>query len=143
VILTQAFPIYLRFLGGGFATYKALGVFLLLMTWFYFLANILVAGALFNAMLRGYKQRPATEAGMSATETQQSKAKSKGRRTRSGAGQSEAQGRRPAARDEGEGPMKVVAWAGLTAAVSSLLLITARGVAGRIWKALTGEPPPS
>src|SRR5207248_10175253 len=52
--LTQAFPIYLKFLGGGFAAYKALGVFLLLMTWFYFLGMILAAGGLLNATLCGY-----------------------------------------------------------------------------------------
>ena len=59
MFLTQAFPLYLRFLGSGFAAYKALGVFLLLMTWFYFLGMILVAGGLLNAMLCGYKQQPA------------------------------------------------------------------------------------
>lgn len=48
-LLNQLFPLYLRFFGGGFEAYKTLGLFLLLMTWFYFLARILVLGAELNA----------------------------------------------------------------------------------------------
>jgi membrane protein len=51
-LLNQLFPTYLRFFGGGFATYKTIGLFLLLMTWFYLLARILVLGAELNAFLR-------------------------------------------------------------------------------------------
>ncbi len=51
VVLSQAFPVYLGFMGGGFAVYKTLGVFFLLMTWFYFLGIILVLGAQINAFL--------------------------------------------------------------------------------------------
>lgn len=52
ILLNQLFPLYLRFLGGGFAAYKTLGLFLLLMTWFYFLARILVLGCELNTFLR-------------------------------------------------------------------------------------------
>jgi membrane protein len=127
MILTQSFPIYLRFLGGGFAAYKTLGVFLLLMTWFYFLGMMLVAGALLNAILSGHSQRPATEAGMSATELAQSHRRQGGRAQ---------QGK------DGEGPLKVVVWAGLVAAVSSLVLITARGIAAQLWRMIVREDPP-
>jgi membrane protein len=51
VLINQAFPLYLRFFGGGFEAYKTLGLFLLLMTWFYFLARILVLGCELNAFL--------------------------------------------------------------------------------------------
>jgi membrane protein len=51
VVINQFFPLYLRFLGGGFAAYKTLGLFLLLVTWFYFLARILVLGCELNAYL--------------------------------------------------------------------------------------------
>ena len=50
-LINQLFPLYLRFFGGGFQTYKTLGLFLLLMTWFYFLARILVLGCELNAFL--------------------------------------------------------------------------------------------
>ena len=50
-LINQLFPLYLRFLGGGFQAYKTLGLFLLLMTWFYFLARILVLGCELNAFL--------------------------------------------------------------------------------------------
>jgi membrane protein len=53
VALSQAFPLYLRVLGGGYAAYKTLGLFLVLMTWFYCLAIILVLGAELNAFLGG------------------------------------------------------------------------------------------
>jgi membrane protein len=50
-LINQLFPLYLRFFGGGFQAYKTLGLFLLLMTWFYFLARILVLGCELNAFL--------------------------------------------------------------------------------------------
>jgi membrane protein len=53
LLLNQAFPLYFRFLGGGYVAYKTLGLFLLLMTWFYCLALILVVGAELNAFLAG------------------------------------------------------------------------------------------
>jgi membrane protein len=53
VLLNQAFPLYFRMLGGSYAAYKTLGLFLFLMTWFYCLAVILVLGAELNAFLGG------------------------------------------------------------------------------------------
>lgn len=50
-IINQSFPLYLRLFGGGFEAYKTLGLFLLLVTWFYLLARILVVGAELNAFL--------------------------------------------------------------------------------------------
>jgi membrane protein len=53
VLLSQAFPLYFRLLGGSYAAYKTLGLFLMLMTWFYCLAVILVLGIELNAFLAG------------------------------------------------------------------------------------------
>lgn len=53
LLLNQAFPLYFRIMGGSYAAYKTLGLFLVLMTWFYFLAMILVIGAELNAFLSG------------------------------------------------------------------------------------------
>jgi membrane protein len=132
--LTQIFPVYLRFLGGGFAAYKALGVFLLLMTWFYFLAMILVAGALLNATLWGFDRKATSPATQASTPT----ASGKGGADSAASAPDAARSSTP----DGEGPLKVVAWAGLTAAVTTLLLMVARGVAGRIWRVLLHEAPP-
>lgn len=121
VALTQVFPLYLHFLGAGFAAYKALGVFLLLMTWFYFLGMILCAGALLNAVLSGHypasAPRPAPIRGK------------RGRDQR---------------RDEAEssGPVKVLVWTGLVAAMSSLMLLLSRRLAIGLWRALTHREPP-
>lgn len=54
VLLSQAFPLYFRALGGSYAAYKTLGLFLMLMTWFYCLAVILVLGVELNAFLGGH-----------------------------------------------------------------------------------------
>ena len=54
VVLSQAFPLYLGFMGGGFAVYKTLGVFFLMMTWFYLVANVIVLGAELNAFYSGH-----------------------------------------------------------------------------------------
>ena len=54
VLLSQAFPLYFRILGGSYAAYKTLGLFLMLMTWFYCLALIVVLGAELNAFLGGH-----------------------------------------------------------------------------------------
>ena len=64
VLLNQAFPLYFRILGGGYAAYKTLGLFLFLMTWFYCLAVILVLGAELNAFLGG--KRGAAESEIAA-----------------------------------------------------------------------------
>jgi uncharacterized BrkB/YihY/UPF0761 family membrane protein len=60
VALSQAFPLYFRVLGGGYAAYKTLGLFLVLMTWPYCLAIILVLGAELNAFLGGRPGAAAT-----------------------------------------------------------------------------------
>lgn len=62
ILLNQVFPLYLRLFGGGFAAYKTLGLFLILMTWFYFLGLILVLGAEINAFL-AVESRAATADG--------------------------------------------------------------------------------
>lgn len=54
VALNQMFPVYLGLMGGGFAVYKTLGVFFLLMTWLYFVANVIVLGAELNAFCSGH-----------------------------------------------------------------------------------------
>jgi membrane protein len=55
VLLNQAFPLYFSILGGSYAAYKTLGLFLVLMTWFYCLAVILVLGVELNAFLGGHQ----------------------------------------------------------------------------------------
>ena len=57
ILLNQAFPIYFWLFGGSYAVYQALGLSLLLMSWFYFLAMILVLGAELNAFLKGRGDR--------------------------------------------------------------------------------------
>jgi membrane protein len=120
VALTQIFPLYLHYLGGGFAAYAALGAFLLLMTWFYFLSMILCAGALLNAILSGHcpvfapKPSPSSPPG--------------------------ADPRR--AEEPSTGPVKVLVWAGLTITVSAMTLILARRLAGSVWRAITHQEPP-
>jgi membrane protein len=64
VLLSQAFPLYFRILGGSYAAYKTLGLFLMLMTWFYCLAIILVMGVELNAFLSG--RRGATSSQVAA-----------------------------------------------------------------------------
>ena len=54
MILNQAFALYFSVLGGSYAAYKTLGLFLMLMTWFYCLAVILVLGVELNAFLGGH-----------------------------------------------------------------------------------------
>lgn len=61
VLLSQAFPLYFWILGGSYAAYKSLGLFLVLMTWFYCLALILVLGAELNAFLGGRASATETE----------------------------------------------------------------------------------
>jgi membrane protein len=124
VALTQVFPLYLHFLGGGFAAYKALGVFLLLMTWFYFLSMILCAGALLNAILSGH-----CPVFMTAPP----------RERRRGGRQSAAQKQQ---QDESSGTVKVLLWTGLVAATSSLMLLVSRRLASELWRVLTNHEPP-
>jgi membrane protein len=49
VLLLQVWPLYVRFLAGGLSSYATLGVFLLLVSWLWLLARIVVLGALLNA----------------------------------------------------------------------------------------------
>jgi uncharacterized BrkB/YihY/UPF0761 family membrane protein len=123
VALTQIFPLYLRFLGAGFAAYKALGVFLLLMTWFYFLGLILCAGALLNAIRAGQSPAPAAQADTSRSSSPRSQAVKE-------------------ADDASGGAVKGLVWAGLTAAMTSLMLLLSRRLAGTLWRALTRQEPP-
>jgi membrane protein len=134
VLLTQIFPLYLHFLGAGFAAFKALGVFLLLMTWFYFLSLILCAGALFNAVLSGHCPILTAE--------QARVVAAKKRRARRQSQDSQESQDSKDADDESGGAVKVLVWTGLTAAVSSLMLILARRLAGDLWRALTRQEPP-
>src|SRR3954453_6932011 len=62
VLLNQAFPLYFSILGGSYAAYKTLGLFLVLMTWFYLLAVILVLGVELNAFLGGHQGAVVAEA---------------------------------------------------------------------------------
>jgi membrane protein len=59
VLIVQIFPLYIRFFGGGFEAYKTLGLLLVLLTWFYMLARIIVVGAELNAFLYPVMQPPA------------------------------------------------------------------------------------
>ena len=62
VLLNQAFPLYMWLFDNSYAVYQALGLFLLLMAWFYFLAMILVVGAELKAFRMGHGEQlpPAT-----------------------------------------------------------------------------------
>lgn len=123
VVLTQMFPLYLQLLGGGFAAYKALGVFLLLMTWFYFLGMILCMGALLNALDSGHCPVPS----VSEREAKETTARAVARQTQA----------------DSSGPVKVLIWTGLTAAVTSATLLMTRRLAVFIWRTLTHREPPS
>ena len=61
VLLSQAFPLYLRIFGGTYTAYKTLGLFLLLMTWVYCLALVTVLGAELNAFRCGHGALPDPE----------------------------------------------------------------------------------
>jgi membrane protein len=124
VLLSQIFPLYLRFFGGGFAAYEALGLFLLLMTWFYFLARILVLGAELNAFLTGH--------GATSEEDV----------VRRHAAATGVRAARANGRERADSPGKVILWAGLTAGVTGLTLAAAQHTASVLWRALTGEDPP-
>ncbi len=117
VLLNQVFPLYLRLFGGGFEAYKTLGLLLLLMTWLYFLARILVLGAELNAFLGAQGHR------LEATLAQPS-----------------ADARRLTDRSPTDG--KLILWAGLSAGVTGLTLAAARRTAAGVWRAIMREEPP-
>jgi len=126
VALTQVFPLYLHFLGGGFAAYKALGVFLLLMTWFYFLGMILCVGALLNALQSGHCKAPAGARSGTTSSAKRPAGTSSATTADGGSG----------------GSVKVLIWAGLTATVTSLTMLLARRLASTVWRAMTRQEPP-
>ncbi len=51
LVVSQVFPLYLKFFGGGFALYAAFGTFLVLMFWLYLEGLVIVLGAELNAYL--------------------------------------------------------------------------------------------
>lgn len=53
VLLTQMFPLYLRFFGGSIAVAGALALALLLLLWMYLLGQLLIIGAEVNALASG------------------------------------------------------------------------------------------
>jgi membrane protein len=86
VLLNQAFPLYFSILGGSYAAYKTLGLFLMLMTWFYCLAVILVLGVELNAFLGGHggavqKEVAAIQALMAAPPVPDHRARRRGHRS--------------------------------------------------------------
>jgi membrane protein len=139
VLLNQLFPIYLQFFGGGFEAYKTFGLFLLLMTWFYFLGNILCLGAELNAFLlaRGVH----TEADVAKIQAGQTT----GFPARDPAGSGRRGRRRGTDQRQPAGnaaPGRVLLWTGLTAIMTGITLGAARSLAASIYRTLTGDDPP-
>ncbi|MHA8110048.1 YihY/virulence factor BrkB family protein [Lactobacillaceae bacterium Melli_B4] len=58
LILSQGFSIYLNYFAKGFSTYKALGTFIILMFWLYFVGVLVLIGAVINATFQELKQGP-------------------------------------------------------------------------------------
>lgn len=142
VLLNQLFPIYLQLLGGGFAAYKTFGVFLLMMTFFYFLGLILVAGSEFNAFINGYGAENEAEArgvgsGVTTKAVLPGGARSKQRQAVTVGARVNANGQA-----DGQAPGKVILWAGISASVTALTLAAARSLVAGVWRGLTGEEPP-
>jgi membrane protein len=131
LLLNQIFPLYLQFFGGGFAAYKTLGLFLLLMTWFFFLTRVLVVGCELNAFLTGYGS---VEAAMPGTPKRAGQRTSR-RRSASAAGANGRAAMPPAG--------KQVLWAALSAGVTGLVLAGAQRTAASMWRTLMREEPPS
>jgi membrane protein len=131
LLLNQIFPIYLQFFGGGFATYKTLGLFLLLMTWFFFLTRILVLGSELNAFLTGHGSREAAMPGVPA-----------GGRGKKGAAAHRARAAGANGRAEVPAAGKQILWAALSAGVTGLVLAGAQRTAAGAWRAIMREEPP-
>jgi membrane protein len=67
LLISQVFPLYLKFFGGGFAVYQAFGTFLVLTFWLYLLGLVMVLGAELNAFLEAPERSTAlAEAQMQA-----------------------------------------------------------------------------
>ena len=158
VALSQAFPIYLGFMGGGFAVYKTLGVFFLMMTWFYFLANVTVLGAELNAFCSGHKTADSTPEASPGRENGQARARAdatsavQGGATGGGRGQGRAAPRPRAAptmspaggnngRRVSSSPWKAVVVAGLAATLTGVALAAAQKTAAGVWRAITHASP--
>ena len=153
VAFSQVFPIYLGFMGGGFAVYKTLGVFFLLTTWFYVLANVIVLGAELNAFCSGHggivcepgatdqPTKPATDDRPTAARSGADGPVLGGHTMAVPRATGRRAGRR-AGRPDGPSPWKTVVWAGLTATVVGVTLAAARKTAAGVWRAITREAPP-
>jgi membrane protein len=139
LLLNQLFPLYLQVLGGGFAAYKTFGLFLLMMTWFYFLGNILCLGAELNAFLLA--KGPHTQADVAKIQAGQTT----GFPARDPAGSGRRGRRRGTDQRQPAGnaaPGRVLLWTGLTAVMTGITLGAARSVAASIYRTLTGDDPP-
>ena len=112
------------------------------MTFFYFLALILVVGAEVNAFINSYGAETEAEArAVGSGVTTKAVLPKTGGRGRGRAATAGA-GARANGKASGESPGKVILWAGISAGVTGLTLAAARGVASGIWRSLTGEEPP-
>ena len=138
LIVNQIFPIYLKFFGGGFEAYKTFGLFLLLITWLFFLTRIIVLGAELNAFVTGYGSREAAMPG-----TPQGGA---GRQQQEKRGQQLAQAGRSNGRANGRADEpavgKTILWAALSAGVTGLMAAAAQRTAAGIWRSMIGGEPP-
>jgi membrane protein len=61
VLITQAFPVYLRLLGGGNRYGAVFGLIWLLVTWFYLLAHVLLFSTYINATYMRHRRRSRRE----------------------------------------------------------------------------------
>ncbi len=57
LVLSKFFSIYLKFFAKSFSAYQALGTFIILMFWLYFLGIVLLFGAVINATNQKYAMR--------------------------------------------------------------------------------------
>ena len=133
VILNQSFPLYLRFFGGGFENYKTLGLFLLLMTWFYFMARILVLGAELNAFLTGHGVKAPAAAAKTSRFSTCSSLDAAGASHRATA---------PDGNGEGKQAGKQILWAALTAGVTGITIAAVHQTAAAVWRGIMREEPP-
>lgn len=137
LVLNQVFPLYLQFFGGGFAAYKTLGLFLLLMTWFFFLTRMLVLGPELNAFLAEMGSREAAMPGTGVPKPDQPITSSQKRQNRH---QAEAAGANGHAAMPPAG--KQILWAGIAAGVTGLVLAAAQQAAAGVWRTVMREEPP-
>ncbi|MEJ6399595.1 YihY/virulence factor BrkB family protein [Nicoliella lavandulae] len=55
ILLSQGFSLYLTYFAKSFSTYKALGTFIILMFWLYFIGTLILIGAVINATFQEMK----------------------------------------------------------------------------------------